>query len=243
MGHTARMRAPAAVAVLLLGFGLRARALHQGSLGFDGGLAVALAASPPRELIELSARDVHPPLYYLALAGWWRIAGPGPGGRALAEPGAGRARDRGGLAARRPGSGRETALATAGLLALSPAARLRRHGRARLRGARPADAAIAARCCSSGCGLPAAGRGRPAALAALYLAGLLTSYYFALDGGRPRADAALAARTAPGAGWPRPRRARWRWRPGPRSRPRRSGRPSRPGRARPPARRRRWRRC
>src|SRR5438128_2484147 len=55
----------------------RARALHQGNLGFEGGLAVALAASPLRELIGLSARDVHPPLYYLALAVWWRLAGPG----------------------------------------------------------------------------------------------------------------------------------------------------------------------
>src|SRR4051812_23352101 len=77
MGHTGRVRALVAVAVLLLGFALRARALHQGNLGFDGGLAVALAASPLRELIDLSARDVHPPLYYLGLAAWWRIAGPG----------------------------------------------------------------------------------------------------------------------------------------------------------------------
>lgn len=62
--------------VLLVAFGLRARALRGGSLGFDGGLAVALAASPLRDLIDLSARDVHPPLFYLALAAWWRLVGP-----------------------------------------------------------------------------------------------------------------------------------------------------------------------
>ena len=67
----------APVALLLLGFALRARALRSGNLGFDGGLAVALAASPLGELVELSARDVHPPLYYVLLAGWWRTAGPG----------------------------------------------------------------------------------------------------------------------------------------------------------------------
>ena len=63
--------------VVLVAFGLRARALRGGNLGFDGGLAIALAASPLRELLDLSARDVHPPLFYLALGAWWRLVGPG----------------------------------------------------------------------------------------------------------------------------------------------------------------------
>src|SRR5262245_27813527 len=113
------MRALAAVAVLLLGFALRARALHQGDLGFDGGLAVALAASPPGELIELSARDAHPPLYYLALAAWWRIAGPGVAAALWPSLALGTTAI---AAAWRLGrrAGPETALATAGLLALAP---------------------------------------------------------------------------------------------------------------------------
>jgi hypothetical protein len=63
--------------IALVAFALRARALRGQNLGFDGGLAVALAASPLSELLDLSARDVHPPLYYLALGGWWRLVGPG----------------------------------------------------------------------------------------------------------------------------------------------------------------------
>src|SRR5687768_17039177 len=63
--------------ILLTAFALRARIPRSGSLGFDGGLAVALAASPLGDLLDLSARDVHPPLYYLVLAGWWQLAGPG----------------------------------------------------------------------------------------------------------------------------------------------------------------------
>ncbi|HEY3107751.1 MAG TPA: glycosyltransferase family 39 protein, partial [Chloroflexota bacterium] len=165
-----------AVAVLLLGFGLRARALHGGNLGFDGGLAVALAASPFPALIELSARDVHPPLYYLALAGWWRIAGPGLaaalwpslalGALALA-------------AAWRLGGrvGPETALATAGLLALSPLHVI--EGMA----ARDFAALVPLTLLSSAIlleWLAGRRRGRLGALAGLYLVGLLTSYYFAL---------------------------------------------------------------
>lgn len=70
------MRA-AALALLLVAFALRARVLRGQNLGFDGGLAVALAASPLSELLDLSARDVHPPLYYLLLSGWWQVAGAG----------------------------------------------------------------------------------------------------------------------------------------------------------------------
>jgi mannosyltransferase len=170
------MRALAAVAVLLVGFGLRARALNDGNLGFDGGLAVALAASPLTELIELSARDVHPPLYYLLLGGWWRLAGPGTAAAlwpslalgALAIAAAWRLGRRIGPAA---------SLATAGLLALSPL-----HVQDGM-AARDFAALVPLTLLTSALFLEwLAGRrpDRRPLLAGLYLAGLLTSYYFAL---------------------------------------------------------------
>ena len=66
-----------AAALCLLAFGLRVPALSRSDLGFDGGLAVALARMPLIDLLDLSTRDVHPPFFSLALKIWLRLAGPG----------------------------------------------------------------------------------------------------------------------------------------------------------------------
>ncbi len=65
-----------ATAICLLAFGVRVPALAASNLGFDGGLAVALARMPIVDLLDLSTRDVHPPLFSLVLKIWLRLAGP-----------------------------------------------------------------------------------------------------------------------------------------------------------------------
>jgi 4-amino-4-deoxy-L-arabinose transferase-like glycosyltransferase len=72
----ARHRFPAWT-VLLLAFGLRVWALAEHNIWWDEGLAVWAARQPAVEIIRWTAHDVHPPLYFLLLRGWWSVAGEG----------------------------------------------------------------------------------------------------------------------------------------------------------------------
>jgi len=62
-------------AILLLGFALRLYRLGANSLWYDETVSVVLAQSELGELIRHTAGDIHPPLYYLLLHFWGRIAG------------------------------------------------------------------------------------------------------------------------------------------------------------------------
>jgi 4-amino-4-deoxy-L-arabinose transferase-like glycosyltransferase len=64
-----------AVAVILLGFGLRAASLGAQSLWFDEGWSWHLAGMPLGEMAAITAGDRSPPLYYALLRGWLSVAG------------------------------------------------------------------------------------------------------------------------------------------------------------------------
>ncbi|MCC7161802.1 MAG: glycosyltransferase family 39 protein [Anaerolineae bacterium] len=61
--------------ILLLGFCLRLYHLGADSLWYDETVSLYLARSDPFELIRHTAGDIHPPLYYLLLSAWGRLAG------------------------------------------------------------------------------------------------------------------------------------------------------------------------
>ncbi len=64
------------VAAIALGaFALRLIALGRDSLWYDETVSVYLAGQRAAELIAHTARDIHPPLYYLLLRGWLLLAG------------------------------------------------------------------------------------------------------------------------------------------------------------------------
>jgi hypothetical protein len=50
-------------------------AYAEGELGLDGHLSVGLAVQPIDRILTFLSRDVHPPLYYLGLDAWLRVAG------------------------------------------------------------------------------------------------------------------------------------------------------------------------
>ncbi|MFQ5459894.1 MAG: hypothetical protein ACE5EL_03790, partial [Anaerolineae bacterium] len=77
MGRTNRPWRGGLLVLTLAGFVLRVHGLADVSLRWDEGWSIALAALPPRQMLTLTAQDVHPPLYYLVLAGWTRLAGSG----------------------------------------------------------------------------------------------------------------------------------------------------------------------
>lgn len=56
--------------IFALAFALRLVYLGAESLWYDETVSVFLAGQPPGELIAHTARDIHPPLYYLLLRGW-----------------------------------------------------------------------------------------------------------------------------------------------------------------------------
>lgn len=64
------------LALLFCAFTLRLNRLGQESLWYDELVSVDLAASTIRDLIAQTARDIHPPGYYLLLHGWQRISSP-----------------------------------------------------------------------------------------------------------------------------------------------------------------------
>jgi len=64
-----------ALAVILLAAGLRLHRLDAQSLWNDEGASVAMTRRAPAEIVTNSAADIHPPGYYLLLAGWTALAG------------------------------------------------------------------------------------------------------------------------------------------------------------------------
>ncbi|MCB0167334.1 MAG: glycosyltransferase family 39 protein [Anaerolineae bacterium] len=62
----------------LLGFGLRLHQLDFQPLWGDEGWSVYFASENVWQLIALTAADIHPPLYYLLLKGWFGLMGVGP---------------------------------------------------------------------------------------------------------------------------------------------------------------------
>jgi 4-amino-4-deoxy-L-arabinose transferase-like glycosyltransferase len=63
--------------LLLVAFGLRAWGLADHNIWWDEGLSVWAARSPVRDILHWTAHDVHPPLYFLLLRGWWLVVGDG----------------------------------------------------------------------------------------------------------------------------------------------------------------------
>ncbi len=64
-----------AVLILLLAAGLRLHRLGAQSLWNDEGASYAMTRRPPDAIIANAAADIHPPGYYLLLAGWTHLAG------------------------------------------------------------------------------------------------------------------------------------------------------------------------
>lgn len=65
----------AAGTVLLLGYGLRLYRLGANNVWWDEAFSIWLARQPVLEVARATARDVHPPLYYVLLHGMLRLAG------------------------------------------------------------------------------------------------------------------------------------------------------------------------
>lgn len=64
------------LAALLAAFGVRLIALGGESLWYDETVSVVLARASIREMLAHTARDIHPPGYYLVLHGWQALAQP-----------------------------------------------------------------------------------------------------------------------------------------------------------------------
>ncbi len=67
---TARISHYLPAAIILLGLALRLVRLGADSLWYDETVSAFLAAQPALDLIAHTARDIHPPGYYLLLRGW-----------------------------------------------------------------------------------------------------------------------------------------------------------------------------
>ncbi|HQE92901.1 MAG TPA: glycosyltransferase family 39 protein [Anaerolineae bacterium] len=63
--------------IFLLAFALRVAGLADSNIWWDEGIGVWLARMPLLESVRWTAGDVHPPLYYMLLHGWWRLVGEG----------------------------------------------------------------------------------------------------------------------------------------------------------------------
>lgn len=61
--------------ILLAGFFLRVWQLGKQSLWYDEGVTAWLAQMPIGEMVQWTADDIQPPLAYLLVAGWGRVAG------------------------------------------------------------------------------------------------------------------------------------------------------------------------
>jgi 4-amino-4-deoxy-L-arabinose transferase-like glycosyltransferase len=66
------------LALTLLGFGLRVLRLEFQPLWWDEGYSVWFATHPLSQMAALTARDIHPPLYYALLHGWTLLLGTAP---------------------------------------------------------------------------------------------------------------------------------------------------------------------
>ena len=65
------------LALLLLAFGLRVWRLAEHNIWWDEGVSTWLVRRPVGAILDWTAHDVHPPLYYLLLKGWWLLSGEG----------------------------------------------------------------------------------------------------------------------------------------------------------------------
>ncbi|MEX1019827.1 MAG: glycosyltransferase family 39 protein [Litorilinea sp.] len=74
--HGKWIAAPAIWVGFLVAFALRLFHLGQESLWYDELVSVDLASTSLAHLIAQTARDIHPPGYYLLLAGWTQLADP-----------------------------------------------------------------------------------------------------------------------------------------------------------------------
>lgn len=63
------------LALILAGFALRVFRLDAQSLWYDEGVTVMVAQLPPAAAVAWTAADIQPPLYYLDVALWGRLAG------------------------------------------------------------------------------------------------------------------------------------------------------------------------
>ena len=75
MHKHARLTAVSLLFLLLLAFGLRFHKLGSQSFWNDEGNSARLSERTLDKIIEGTASDVHPPLYYLALRGWRELVG------------------------------------------------------------------------------------------------------------------------------------------------------------------------
>jgi hypothetical protein len=63
--------------ILLLAFGLRVWGLDDRNIWWDEGLVAWAARLPAAAIVDWTARDVHPPLYFLLQRLWWFAVGDG----------------------------------------------------------------------------------------------------------------------------------------------------------------------
>jgi hypothetical protein len=63
--------------LLFVAFGLRIWGLADHSIWWDEGLTAWAARLPVRDILHWTAHDVHPPLYFLLMRGWWLLVGDG----------------------------------------------------------------------------------------------------------------------------------------------------------------------
>jgi len=75
--HSHALEAALLIALLLLSFAVRSVRLDAQSLWYDEAVSAQVAAKGLAELTRWTADDIQPPLYYILLAGWTRIAGHG----------------------------------------------------------------------------------------------------------------------------------------------------------------------
>lgn len=68
---------PLVALTLLLAFGLRVWGLDDRNIWWDEGLAAWAARLPASAIVDWTARDVHPPLYFLVQRLWWLAVGDG----------------------------------------------------------------------------------------------------------------------------------------------------------------------
>ncbi len=63
------------VLLLLFTWEIRLHTFALSELGLDGALSMDLAVSPISDMLRFNALDVHPPLFYIILKGWYSLAG------------------------------------------------------------------------------------------------------------------------------------------------------------------------
>src|SRR5476651_2680920 len=72
-----RVRYVVLILILLLAFSLRIGGLKDHDIWWDEGASAYLARLPIAQMVDWTAHDVHPPLYFLILHEWWLVVGDG----------------------------------------------------------------------------------------------------------------------------------------------------------------------